>query len=367
MYFQNLDASRFYAFLIVFLAHCFVTSDPGIRQHEVYAAVYNWGKVGILGLEYFFVLSSFLISYIILEEKAQTGNFHFSFFLVRRSLRVWPLYFLVVAIGFLVIFIAHRTNVQVGPLPPWPYLMLFLVNFYIIENGTGFLFFIAFLWSISVEEQFYLLWSIFMKWVGINFIWFCIFLIMISVFFRIYFLGNDPHLFFHTLSALANFGIGGLLAYGMFHGNNLLIRISRLQVGSVFIIYLLFGLSFIFYHQLMEYQLFRVLERLYFSVFFAYIILDQTIGENRLFNLEKPTHFRYLGKISYGLYCFHGIVITLLLKVMEHSNLPQNLLLVLLVYPLVILAVTVLISRISYRYFESYFLQLKNSFYTFRK
>ncbi len=166
------------------MGHCFVTTDAVTESTHIFQSIYQWGKIGILGLEYFFVLSSFLISFIILEEKEQTNGFNISNFLIRRTLRVWPLYFLILGIGFLLSVFAMYLNVELSPLPEWPYLLFFLVNFYIISHGSEFLFFIAFLWSISVEEQFYIIWSFFMKFIHKYFVLFCFALVIVSLVFR---------------------------------------------------------------------------------------------------------------------------------------------------------------------------------------
>ena len=119
-------------------------------------------------------------------------------------------------------------NIPVSTLPPWPYLMFFVINFYIIEYGTEFLFFIAFLWSISVEEQFYLLWSLFMKFTKIRFDLFCWTLILISLAFRYYYLDDSATLYFHTVSTLGNFGIGGLLAWFVFNNSRFISRVTSI-------------------------------------------------------------------------------------------------------------------------------------------
>jgi len=365
LYFKNLDASRFFAFILVFLAHCFVTTDPIIESNWAFQRIYAWGKVGVLGLEYFFVLSSFLISIVILEEKKQTSNFHLGNFLIRRSLRVWPLYFLIIGIG-LIITSFPQLIVGVNPLPPWPYLFFFLVNFYIIQHGTEFLFFIAFLWSISIEEQFYLIWSLFMKFIRLRFPVFCLLMILTSVVFRFLFSENSDMLYFHTISALGNFGIGGLLAYGMFKKHNIILKIKALKTMWVKALYTLMLLSIAFYHQLMSFESFAIFSRLFYALFFSWYILDQTWGENRVFEGGKIKFFNYLGKISYGLYCYHGVVITLLIVILRNITIPQSLGMVFVLFPFIIICVTVLLSHLSYRYFERYFLKLKSKFYTFK-
>ena len=366
LYFKNLDASRFFAFLLVFLAHCFVAVDPEVRESGLFSSIYHWGKLGVLGLEYFFVLSSFLISTIILEESSQNGDFHLPNFLLRRTLRVWPLYFLIVLLGYLVIGGASFIHIVVSPLPPWPYLTFFVVNFYIIQYGTEFLFFIAFLWSISVEEQFYLLWSLVMKFAKVRFKSFCLFLILTSLLFRYLYLDEDKSLYFHTVSTLGNFGVGGWLAWSVHKKRSIIDRMADLKPAGSWALYLILILSLAFYHQLMQWHVFKLFSRLYFSILFAYLILNQSRGTYIPFEMGRWKVLDHLGKISYGLYCYHGLVITLLILVIRLTGLHENYLTAFGIWPVLIFTVTVLLSRLSYRYFEGPFLKMKEGFYNFR-
>ena len=364
-YFENLDASRFFAFIIVFLAHTFITSSPEIKSSNIFQFVYGWGKIGMLGLEYFFVLSSFLISWIILEEKEKTNSFNIKNFLIRRTLRVWPLYFLIVLIGVLLSYIAKANNVELSPIPPFEYFGLFIINFYIIENGTNFLFFLAFLWSISIEEQFYLFWSFVMKFLKISLLWLSILLIIISIVFRAIYIDESLQLYFNTISALGNFGIGGITAYLAFYNKSLFRKIINLKKIHNIIIYTVLVLSIVFFHQLNEIKIFTIFSRLYFSILFALYIIEQSYGQHRIFEPGKSIILNYLGKISYGLYCFHGVVITILIKLLEQLHFTETYWHVFLLYPLIILVFSILFAHLSFRYFENYFLKLKAKFYTF--
>lgn len=364
-YFENLDASRFFAFIIVFLAHTFISSSPEIKSSSIFQFVYGWGKIGMLGLEYFFVLSSFLISWIILEEKEKTNSFNIKNFLLRRTLRVWPLYFLIVLIGVLLSYIAQANNIELSPIPPFEYFGLFIINFYIIENGTNFLFFLAFLWSISIEEQFYLFWSFVMKFLKISLLWLSILLITISLVFRAIYIDESLQLYFNTISALGNFGIGGITAYLAFYNKSLFQKIVNLKRTHNILIYSILILSIVFFHQLNEIKIFTIFSRLYFSILFALYIIEQSYGKHRVFEPGKSVVLNYLGKISYGLYCFHGVVITILIKLLEQLHFTETYWHVFLLYPLIILAFSILFAHLSFKYFENYFLKLKAKFYTF--
>ena len=206
----------------------------------------------------------------------------------------------------------------------------------------------------------------FMKFLKLRFDLFCWLLIVISIAFRMYYQGDDSSLYFHTLSTLGNFGIGGLLAWGIHHKSSFIDGISSMSRKAVLLFYIILVLSISFYHQLTDITAFQPFSRCYFSLLFACLILDQTVGKNRLFNMGRYHVINYLGKISYGLYCFHGVVVTLMILLLRQSLFKEGLLLSLVILPVVIFLLSVLLSHLSYRYFEQYFLRLKERFYTFR-
>lgn len=153
-YRPELDALRFVAFLGTFAFHWmeFVPTDP-VRD------ICSWriGTIGAFGVPVFFLLSAFLITELLLREAANTGRVHVAAFYARRILRIWPLYF-AVFLG-LAVFNCFLPGVSTNDPRAWLAFALFAGNWYVTLNGW-----IAGpvdpLWTISVEEQFYLLISL---------------------------------------------------------------------------------------------------------------------------------------------------------------------------------------------------------------
>ncbi|HYF69227.1 MAG TPA: acyltransferase family protein, partial [Ohtaekwangia sp.] len=90
IYFKNLSALRFFAATAVILHH--------IEQYKFWAKIPNtWGDVttdalGHKAVSFFFVLSGFLISYLLMEEQKKAGHISIKDFYIRRLLRIWPVY-----------------------------------------------------------------------------------------------------------------------------------------------------------------------------------------------------------------------------------------------------------------------------------
>jgi peptidoglycan/LPS O-acetylase OafA/YrhL len=361
-YFENLDASRFIAFVAVFLTHTFYSNDPVIKSSNAWIFVQSHLQLGLLALDYFFVLSAFLITWIILEEYRDTGSFKPGLFLIRRALRIWPLYFLIVAIGFIGIY-ALSSSQQSEPLPSLFYFLTFTLNFYIASNGYHFLFLLVFLWSISVEEQFYIFWAFFLKYFRKHLVAGCMGLIILSLIFRASQLDNENQLSFNTLSALSNFAMGALAARLAFYRGAFFEKVVLLPRWAIAGLHILFFLNVAFYHHIYHHPAMVVPERFIFSLFFAFFILEQSFCEHSFLKIGGWKPVNYLGRISLGLYCYHGVVITLLIKAAEKYSFTSDPLYVFLLVPIAVFCCTILLAILSHELLEKKVAKLKNRFY----
>jgi len=155
-YRPELDGLRFFAFLAVYIEHTVGFGVGGKHQH-----LPNWvgdllgaiGLAGTFGVDLFFVLSSFLITELLLRERAVRGTLDVRAFYIRRILRIWPLYFFFVFFAYGLTFFVPSEGLT------WVHVLGYL---FFVGNWVYFLMPVATvagpLWSISLEEQFYLVW-----------------------------------------------------------------------------------------------------------------------------------------------------------------------------------------------------------------
>ncbi|HEY8881141.1 MAG TPA: acyltransferase [Roseateles sp.] len=149
-YRPELDVLRFVAFMFVFIAHRYDLAPVRRAEHPWLHAL---SQIGVYGVPVFFLLSAFLITELLERERSLTGRIHVRAFYVRRMLRIWPLYFLV----FFALVLLNNVLPGAGADSPtkWLFFMLFAGNWYITFNGW-----IEYpvnpMWSLSVEEQFYI-------------------------------------------------------------------------------------------------------------------------------------------------------------------------------------------------------------------
>ena len=360
-YFKELNSLRFIGFIGVFFGHVFFSNSPEIINSKLYATLFSYGKIlGFISIDSFFVLSSFLITWKALEEIKFTNAFQFKNFLIRRSLRIWPLYFLIVFLGFLIEYFKSYYFLESEKLPSIWNFILFILNYDIIENGYNFLFFMVFMWSISVEEQFYVFWAIIIKWFNKYLLAISFLIILISLLFRVCFINDSLSLNFHTVSALGNFGIGALTAILAFKYPHFIAKLQSLTRNTILFVYLIIFSFFILMPFLIENNFFIITQRVLFSIFFSFIILEQSYCDKSIVKVSRIKYFNFFGKISYGLYCYHGIIITIILQM--SGFLSESLLNSLVLYPIIIFVSTLAISQISFRFYESKFLKFKSKF-----
>jgi peptidoglycan/LPS O-acetylase OafA/YrhL len=335
-YFANLDGLRFFAFLIVFLSHCIGFlgySNPS----RAYTVVRHFLMHGHLGVDFFFVLSGFLISYLLFKEIGSTGKIKVSYFYLRRAFRILPVYFIVIVIGFFIVpaisfvtYQAHLINFPVAAgVERLPWYLLFVSNFDLILTGQISMI-VAGLWSISVEEQFYLVWPWILNYFkGKKIVMVFYVILIISFFYRCYYGYDQSTINFSTFSVMSDLCVGALLSYYTLHSpafKRAFISIKRWQIVAVYLAgFSLFPLrGFAHYYGETIFRLYLPFESLIFSAFFSFIILEQNFSENSLFKLGRSRSLTYLGKISYGLYCYHMIAMLFCVSGFLYFNISVN-------------------------------------------
>lgn len=142
--FSSLDGVRFFCIAAVLWQHA-----PGV---DLSADWPLFAKRGFLGVDFFFVISGFLITTLLLREESRAGQFSLKAFYWRRFLRIIPVYFLIVTVVS-VYYIWIKGETQYGPIVPYYY--IFFSNFLVTEIPL-----LGPTWSLAVEEQFYVVWPL---------------------------------------------------------------------------------------------------------------------------------------------------------------------------------------------------------------
>lgn len=360
VYFPNLNGLRFIAALWVIIHH--------IEQIKLIFKVDNYWHlpfvdlIGKLGVVLFFVLSGFLITYLLLQERRATGTISIRHFYLRRILRIWPLYYLIVFLGLFILPLIPFFDIPLySDLLHRNFLIKAVLFIVILPNLVATpVPHINQTWSIGVEEQFYAFWPLLLKKVGHPL---RAALGTITVYLLIKFsLILLPQIGINNqaISFIAKFwnsfnvdcmAIGGVIAWALFYRRENILRVlfnRWVQVATYLITaaMIFWGVEIPYLHQET------------YACLFAIIILNLAANNQTIIRLEHPV-LHYLGKISFGIYMYHMIAILIAFKVLQPIFPGNNLLL----YSASIL-LTILMASASYEWFEHRFIKAKVKFST---
>ena len=372
-YLPELDVLRFFAFFAVFICH---VAPYGPDFYNNSGLIGRICASGAFGVDLFFALSGYLLTSLLLRERDQTGDINVKAFYIRRGLRIWPLYYFIIGLAFLLTRIPASAigappypGNLFEPIPPISYLFMaiFLFNFDFFGSGfTNPSLFMTQLWTISVEEQFYVFWPWLARYVPRQRI-VVIPLVMIAVSCILRFaLPLNPYrqVWSNTFTRLDPIAVGILIA--------LMPRLNLRPVHRVVLV--LVGFAF---WQFASYYcgIFDQLSILKVSLGYPAIALGSgafvlaALGATSL-RSDSPLVrcLVYLGKVSYGLYIYNQIAIFVAKLLLFRGELGTLVppgypsLSGILIYMILALGFNVAFAALSYRWLEAPFLRLKERF-----
>jgi peptidoglycan/LPS O-acetylase OafA/YrhL len=361
VYFPGLNALRFYAALAVIFSH----TDQNVTPRPLFATLLRPFLIDpSSAVSLFFVLSGFLITYLLLRESVTTGKVSVGKFYVRRILRIWPLYYFVAIIGLLVFPLLYGQQYFLYviypeyPLMTMPAAAKLILVFCLLPNFASITAPMEHLWSIGVEEQFYAVWpwvirnklSIVRVCMGVLIIKFA--LAPIMPLFNI----EGMMMIFNELR-FECMAVGALGAYVYCEGFPWLKWVYHWSVQL-----LAWGACVYMAGRAMVINSYVTTG---ISLAFIVIILNVATNPRSLVRLNHPLLER-LGQISYGLYLYHFPILFLFVTLTPHFTLFNEM----PFYPVAVFigtfGCTWLVSYLSYRWFEKPFLDLKERFTAIR-
>jgi peptidoglycan/LPS O-acetylase OafA/YrhL len=377
VYFPNLNGVRaIAAFMVIFFHVELIKREFNLPNVE---RILTLG--GDLGVTLFFVLSGFLITYLLITEQNVAGEISIKNFYARRILRIWPLYLIICILGLFVIpycgslffepaystpIITDKTIVSV---------LYFLFLSTVLTGTDSHVNFLRPTWSVSVEEQFYLIWPILMKKMFgkrpfISY-FLCIYIavrIIFGILSHKFFADRFPiftsinsTLYYTPFDSLCIGALAAILLYRyrnngsytylfqvLFNKKN---QYSILALLPVFIYFFTIKISIIFFHAVhVDFT------KMIYSILFAIVILNLAGNPSVVINLENSI-LKFFGKISYGLYLYHWFAIVFVLNLLLKFNIYNDILLY-----CISLGLTIGVASLSYYLIELRFLNFKHRF-----
>ena len=333
----NLDGLRGISILLVMLHHIPVVSTHFLQKLQ---------QNGRLGVALFFAISGFLITQLALRELKSTGSFNIKNFYIRRSLRLFPLYYTVLAVVCILVCVAnvYPADTRKHFAEKLPSYLFYYSNLTGPISGP-----FSLLWSLAVEEQFYLFFSLaflfFPKTVS-----FSIFVILTALQFTMslwtpYF--DDNATLLRLIGLPGPIFLGVLFAY-LFESVSFYNFFSR-YFGNRFALTIVITIV-AFYLMTNPSARFPIPDWMFNTSITLLVVICAICPP--LFILGGPI-MSYIGKISYGIYLIHTIVFYGI-----KGFVSSNSLVVFLIGGLL----TIAIASLSYEYYEKYFLNLKKRF-----
>ncbi|EGD4502579.1 acyltransferase [Escherichia coli] len=353
----SLDGARGIAVIMVMLFH---SNIP-------------WASLGWAGVPLFFCLSGFLITSILEEDRKYRFAGYIKKFLINRSLRIFPLFYLYLAVNFVIV------KSMGGSTEGYSWFVTYLQNYYIGNNITtpGIL---GHTWSLAIEEQFYWIWPIVIFFIRPpKEVCFFVFLVIISLASR-YFIfnisGGNPYITNVTLISCVDMLVLGAI-FAHIKDSNKAPQIAMLTfiVGSIVTAYGVINIGINnFWHPEQwvgkGLYLFTSLGMTFSSIiWFLYYSSGKMTGQqqtatasnilqlfittcNKIFNLK---FLRFTGNISYGLYMWHLLCFSIVRKMFSFVGIATDG----FTYIAASFIVSYAVSIASFYLFESFFLRFK--------
>jgi peptidoglycan/LPS O-acetylase OafA/YrhL len=366
-YFTEFDSLRFFAAQLTCFYHTILLKrQVGINAlPDLFQS--SWGTNAVT---FFFVLSGFIITLLLVREKRETGNVDIRKFYLRRIFRIWPLYYLIIIVGLVVFPIVFSIKQQGSLFAGYDTLNTvdYLGYFSFLANlgKTGVLsnvLIISFTWSVSVEEQFYIFWPWVLKKLkkpiyGIASVALAFFLVRYVPYYILKSKDLHNYLMYFRFDCMAIGGIAAILFTSKIDwiDRYLTQRWALKSLAGVCIVLTLMP-SFLSENYLVE----------IYSVFYGLLLLALGMQAHRVQWLNHPW-LRHLGKISYGIYMYNGFACFFALKIAfrlggnSWEPLAHRYSFVNIAYYLLATILTIGLAHLSYTYFETPFLKLKDRF-----
>jgi peptidoglycan/LPS O-acetylase OafA/YrhL len=357
-YRPELDVLRFFAFLGVFIFHAAPRTidfyNAARYPHWLSSFLIPTFGAGAYGVDLFFALSAYLITSLLLRERSASGVLDVRGFYLRRILRIWPLY---------LAFVAFATAFAM--LVPGQHLPLkYVIGYSLLAGNWIYVFyglpasFAVPLWTVSIEEQFYLAWPLALRKASIRTIAIvAVGILLVANAWRVCLaMSAAPveRIEYSTFTRLDPIAFGILIALFGYK----LPRLSRwsrvvLLCGGVATWIAVY--AFTVTGNTQRFTTWQMALGHPFTALASAAVLLATLGAQHSF-FRNPI-LLYLGKISYGLYVLHEFAHFCAIRLV-----PASTPIAVLAQSIVGLILTILLASASYRWLESPFLRLKERF-----
>ncbi len=314
-------------------------------------------RAGWLGVNLFFVLSGFLITNILLKVKLNYENI--KKFVIRRMLRIFPVYYMML---FIVFVLGNKYFSQTLPnfdklLSNQLYFWTYLQNYFYIYNSNEISSFLNHLWSLSIEEHYYLIWPFFIKWFEkhLNFLIAAI----VAVFLLRFFSSNETASYVATHLRVDGLLLGSTIAISIKQYNGITFQLWKKIIGLMvlaMIAILIIDPSISPVSNIYTQYGYSVFEIISALLIYGLLQFNDKLKTVKDFLEQKI--FIFFGKYSYGLYLIHWPI-----YIWAKYNVDvQESIVFSISRSILVMGLSLILAVLSYEFFESRFIALKSKF-----
>lgn len=370
VFFPGLNGLRFLAASAVLISHIELLKQQlglfSLWDEKKHPFIFSLGGLGVY---FFFVLSGFLITYLLLVEKEKTGGVSIRDFYLRRIFRIWPVYYLLILLAFFVFPHVHILQLEWFQRFFYDHFWLKFFMFIFMLPNLALAFFPSIpyagqAWSIGVEEQFYIVWP----WVvskskklvntiviiGVAMVVMKALVLLLNMKFP-----NNSTIHgimeFVAMLKIECMAIGGWGACMVFQ--------KKQKILDLFFHPLSQAASFLLIPVLIfcAPDIFQNAEHIVYSILFLTIILNVALNPKSFLKMENRV-FNYLGNISYGMYMYHMFLIVIVIRIAPHFGFLSSSTSLNIYYYSASFIATILFSSLSYYLYERAFIRMKSRF-----
>ncbi|MCB9224273.1 MAG: acyltransferase [Crocinitomicaceae bacterium] len=359
--YKDIDALRFFAMLPVFLFSGLYLLNNG-ENAFIADAVAGLSYLKQNSLDFFFFLSSFLLTSHALREFKYDKGFSLKNFYVRRVIRIAPVFAMALIFAFVVypwiINTLKLTSIETH---------VSIKNFLLLPNSSGTLtpeqyIYLAVIWTIYMFIIFYLIWGLILKFFMQQIRYIGIVLIGIGLIARIYHILINNVYEFNLLCYGIPIGIGALVANEIRSNDRLVENIKHSPKANHLIIYLIGVVTLLAGYLFLGKTYAAAIIPLITCTFFGYFIIEQTFGKNSFFKLRKNKFIGRMGKISYGFIVYHTIILVVGLISIESLEINITSIGSQIIYLIMGFLLSWLIADLSYNWYERPIIAFKKEF-----
>ncbi len=362
LFFKDLGGLRFiglmgiFIYIITYILTIQKTSELSKEYLLAAAALKN------ISISIFFIVSSFLLSAHALREYKYTSNFSLRNFYIRRVIRIFPS-FIIVVLFYLIIhpFIVNLLNLtELSNENPF-YVLFFFPESHQRLTSEVFIY-LFFIYGILVMLQYYLLWGLVLKYLKGYFNLVAVALVILGILFKIVGSSHDFAGYLYLPFYFYEIGLGALIASLIRSDSKIISSFKSLSGSTIAGTYIFCIITSVITFFFIDDFYINLIVKLLICAIIGLVIVEQTFSKHSPIKFRNSQFIIQMGKLSYNFIIFAPVFSVVVLIAFESIEINLNSGIALLLYPIVCFTLTWFISYFFNTFIDGFFNQIRKEF-----